>query len=32
MALRKIRVLGDDILRKKSKPVEKIDDRVDKIF
>ena len=28
MALRNIRVLGDDILRKKSKPIEKIDDRV----
>lgn len=28
MALRNIRVLGDDILRKRSKQVEKIDDRV----
>ncbi|MBU5437140.1 peptide deformylase [Tissierella sp. MSJ-40] len=28
MALRNIRVLGDDILRKKSKPIEKIDNRV----
>ena len=28
MALRNIRILGDDILRKKSKPIEKIDDRV----
>lgn len=28
MALRNIRILDDDILRKKSKPIEKIDDRV----
>jgi len=28
MALRIIRILGDDILRKKSRPIEKIDDRV----
>lgn len=28
MALRNIRILGDDILRKKSRQVEKIDDRV----
>lgn len=28
IALRRIRILGDDILRKKSKPIEKIDDRV----
>lgn len=28
MALRSIRILGDDILRKRCKPIEKIDDRV----
>lgn len=28
MALRNIRILGDDILRKKSRPIEKIDNRV----
>lgn len=28
MALRNIRILGDDILRKRSRPIEKIDDRV----
>lgn len=28
MALRSIRIIGDDILRKKSKPVEKIDDKI----
>ncbi len=28
MAFREIRILGDDILRKKSRPIEKIDDRV----
>lgn len=28
MALRNIRIFGDDILRKKSKPIEKIDDRI----
>lgn len=28
MALRNIRILGDEILRKKCKPIEKIDDRV----
>lgn len=28
MPLREIRTLGDDILRKKSRPVEKIDDRI----
>lgn len=28
MALRRIRILGDDILRKKSRPIEKIDNRV----
>lgn len=28
MALRQIRIMGDEILRKKSRPVEKIDDRI----
>ncbi len=32
MALRNIRVLGDDVLRKKCKPVEKIDEKIQELL